>query len=299
MHLDYSIFYRALPVLLVLIVVEGFFLLKEHKLDKKDMFSNITLGLGALLVAVIINGVVVFSYTFLYQFRVFTISDKYWWAWVICFFCDDFSFYLYHRLSHQVRFLWASHIVHHSSKKFTLSAGVRLPWTSIVTGSFLFWAWMPLIGIEPYMIILLKSINSSYQFLLHTETIGKLPKWFEAAFNTPSHHRVHHSSDIEYLDKNYAGILIIWDKLFGTYKEETFKPKYGLTEDIKSYNPIEVEFHEWKNLFSDVKKTDKLKDRIHYFLDSPGWRHDGSTKTTKQLQLTLRQKSANNYSLKN
>ena len=207
---------------------------------------------------------------------------------MICFFSDDLSYYWYHRLSHQIRFLWASHMVHHSSEKFTFSSGLRVPWTGNLTGTFLFWAWMPLIGIEPYMVIFMKSASVIYQFWMHTETIKKLPKWFEAVFNTPSHHRVHHASDVEYLDKNHAGTLIIWDKIFGTYQEEIFTPKYGLTEDIKSFNPFVIAFHEWKNIFRDLKKTRKLKDRIRYFFNSPGWSHDGSTKTTRQLQSELK-----------
>jgi hypothetical protein len=130
---------------------------------------------------------------------------------------------------------------------------------------------------------------------MHTESIKKLPGWFEAVFNTPSHHRVHHSSNIEYLDKNHAGTLIIWDKIFGTFKEEEFKPKYGLTENIKSVNPFIIEFFEWKNVVRDFKKTKKLKHRIQYLFNSPGWSHDGSTKTTKQLQLDLKSSYFNEH----
>lgn len=204
------------------------------------------------------------------------------------FFSDDFSFYWFHRFSHKIRFLWASHKVHHSSEKLTFISGLRVPWTSDLTGNFLFWAWMPFIGFAPYMVIFMKSASVLYQFWLHTETIKKLPKWFEAAFNTPSHHRVHHSSDVEYLDKNHAGTLIIWDKFFGTYQEEIFKPKYGLTENIKSFNPFVIAFHEWKSLFNDFKKAKSLSHGIQYLFNSPGWSHDGSTKTTKQLQSELK-----------
>ncbi|MGH2565918.1 MAG: sterol desaturase family protein, partial [Ginsengibacter sp.] len=169
----------------------------------------------------------------------------------------------------------------------------RVPWTSGFTGNFLFWVWMPLLGIEPYMIILMKSISVLYQFWMHTETIKKLPKWFEMLFNTPSHHRVHHGSNIEYLDKNHGGTLIIWDKLFGTFQQEIFKPTYGLTENIKSLNPFVIEFYEWKNLFNDLRKSGKLKDRFHYLFNSPGWSYDGKTKTAKQLQSQLKRLKTN------
>jgi len=134
----------------------------------------------------------------------------------------------------------------------------------------------------------MKSVSVLYQFWMHTETIKKLPKWFEAFFNTPSHHRVHHGSDIEYLDKNHGGILIIWDKMFGTFQEEIFKPKYGLSHDIKSFNPFVIAFHEWRKIFNDFRKTKRIKDRLHYFFDSPGWSHDNTSKTTKQLQSKLK-----------
>ena len=284
MHPDSTILYRAVPAVIILIIAEAVYMIKEHRHDNKDMLASIGLALGALPLSLVIKGLVFYTYTLIYQLRLFSIPGNHWWAWVICFFADDISYYWYHRLSHQVRFLWASHMVHHSSEQFTFSAGLRVPWTSNITGSFLFWAWMPLIGMEPYMIIFMKSASVIYQFWMHTETINKLPKWFEAIFNTPSHHRVHHSSNIEYLDKNHAGTLIIWDKLFGTYQEEFTKPKYGLTENIGSANLFTIEFFEWKNLFTDLKKTNSIKHRIQYLFNSPGWSHDGSTKTTKQLQ---------------
>ncbi len=252
------------------------------------MMSSIGIAAGRVPVSMLTNGFVIYVYTILYQYRVFTIPGTCWWAWVICFFSDDFSFYWFHRLSHQVRFLWASHKVHHSSQRFTLSTALRVPWTSEITGAFLFWSWMPLIGIEPSMIIFMKSASVIYQFWVHTETIGRLPIWFEAILNTPSHHRVHHGSDVEYLDKNHAGTLIIWDKMFGTYQEEIFKPTYGLTENINSFNPLVIVFHEWKKLFIDLRKAKKVKDRFHYLFKSPGWSHNNSTKTTKHLQSYLK-----------
>lgn len=284
----HSIFYHTVPVLLILIGIEAVFMIKEHRPDNRDILSSISLALGHLPVAAITKGVVILFYTLIYQYRLFTIPVNYWWAWVICFFSDDLSYYWFHRFSHQIRFLWASHKVHHSSEKFTLSTGLRIPWTSDFSGNFLFWAWMPLIGIEPYMVLFMKSVSALYQFWLHTEAIKKLPKWFEAIFNTPSHHRVHHSSNVEYLDKNHAGTLIIWDKIFGTFQEEIFKPKYGLTNDIKSFNPFVIAFHEWKNIFRDLKKSRNIKDRLHYFFKAPGWSHDGTTKTTRQLQSELK-----------
>lgn len=289
MQLDSTILYKAVPALIILIIVEAVYMIKEHRHDNKDMLASISLALDALPLSLFIKGAVFYIYILIYQFKIFTIHDNLWWAWPICFFADDISYYWYHRLSHKIRFLWASHMVHHSSEQFTFSAGLRVPWTSNITGTFLFWAWMPLIGIEPYMVIFMKSASVIYQFWMHTETINKLPKWFEAIFNTPSHHRVHHSSNIEYLDKNHGGTLIIWDRLFGTYQQEIIKPKYGLTENIGSANPFTIEFFEWKNLFNDLKKTKNIKYRVQYLFKAPGWSHDGNTKTAKQLQSQLNQ----------
>ena len=288
MPLHNTILYRAIPALAILLLAEVVYMTKEHRHDKKDMLTSFALALGTIPISFITTGIIIYTYSLIYQFRFFTIPANRWWGWIILFFADDFSYYWYHRMSHQVRFLWASHMVHHSSKKFTLSSGLRVPWTSNLTGIFFFWAWMPLIGIEPAMVILMKSASVIYQFWMHTETLKKLPKWFEAVFNTPSHHRVHHSSNVEYLDKNHAGTLIIWDKIFGTYQEEIFKPKYGLTEDIKSFNPFVIAFHEWKNIFRDLKKTKNIRDRLRYFFKAPGWSHDGTTKTTRQLQSELK-----------
>ena len=147
------------------------------------------------------------------------------------------------------------------------------------------------------MIMLMKAVGVVYQFWLHTEAINKMPSWFEAIFNTPSHHRVHHATNVEYLDKNHAGTLIIWDKIFGTFKEEEQKPVYGLTKKINSSNPVVIAFHEWKNLFNDFKKAKNIKDYANYLFNVPGWSNDGSSKTTKQLQKELNKKKVPSYKL--
>jgi sterol desaturase/sphingolipid hydroxylase (fatty acid hydroxylase superfamily) len=138
--------------------------------------------------------------------------------------------------------VWASHVVHHSSEKYNLAAALRQTWTGNLTGSFIFWSWMPLVGFQPKMIFFMQSVSLIYQFWIHTEGIKRLPKWFEFIFNTPSHHRVHHGTDVLYLDKNHAGILIIWDRLFGSFQPEIFTPKYGLTKNVKTFNPVKIAF---------------------------------------------------------
>ena len=290
MHVD-PLIYHAAPAMAILIVAESIFMISEHDgFDIKDVLSSLGIMLGRIPVAALSNGLIVYLYALFYYHRFFNLPDFYWLPWIICFLADDLSFYWFHRLSHKIRFLWASHAVHHSSEKFTFATGMRVPWTADFTGNFLFWLWMPLIGIKPELILYMKSASVLYQFWMHTETITKLPKWFEWFFNTPSHHRVHHGSNVEYLDKNNGGTLIIWDKLFGTFQEELFRPTYGLTDHYNSFNPFKIVFHEWEKIAVDFKKTKKLKDRFFYLIKPPGWSPDGSSKTSKQLQLELKQK---------
>ena len=296
-HTDYSVLYRALPAMALLLIIEAVEAIKERRHDNRDFFASLALLAGTIPVSFITTGIIAFTYSFIYQFRFFTIPSSCWWSWPILFFGDDLSYYWFHRNSHKIRFFWASHMVHHSSENFTLTSGLRVPWTGNLTGNFLHWVWMPLIGIEPAMVMLMKSTSAIYQFWLHTEKIYKLPKWFEAVFNTPSHHRVHHASNVEYLDKNHAGTLIVWDKMFGTFQSETTRPKFGLTENIKSYNPLVIAFHEWKNIVMDMRRSKKLKDRINYLFKPPGWSHDGSQKTAKQLQYENNSKKRENDSI--
>jgi sterol desaturase/sphingolipid hydroxylase (fatty acid hydroxylase superfamily) len=267
-----TILLHALPCFFILVVAEAFFLIKENRQTKLDLFSSVIIGLGAIPAAFIVKGPIIYSYTLLYKYRLFTLPMGCWWTWILCFFADDFSFYWFHRVSHKVRFLWASHMVHHSSESFSLSTSVRVPWTSNITGAFLFWIWMPLIGVEPAMVILMKSLSVFYQFFTHTEAVNKLPRWIELIFITPSHHRVHHASDEDYLDKNFGGNLIIWDKMLGTFKEESHKPKYGLTENIESSNPFAIALNGWKKIIVDFKKAKTFRDRLKCFLYTPRWK---------------------------
>src|SRR5690606_20222356 len=150
------------------------------------------------------KGVIFGFYTLLYQFRLFDIGAQ-WWAWVLLFFADDFSYYWFHRTAHSSRYFWASHVVHHPSQKYNLGPALRQTWSGDLSGRFIFLMWLPLLGFHPLMIMTMQSISLLYQFWIHTEVIKKFPRPIEFIFNTPSHHRVHHSSDIKYLDKNHAG----------------------------------------------------------------------------------------------
>ncbi len=252
----------------------------------KDAFSSIAMGLGNVFIGLVSKLFVFAALYYVYEnLRIFTIPIT-WWSFIILFFLDDFSYYWFHRTSHENRFFWASHVVHHSSKHYNLSTALRQTWTGSFY-SFIFWLWLPLIGFHPGMIIFQMSISLLYQFWIHTELIQKMPKHIELFFNTPSHHRVHHGSNPIYLDKNHAGILIIWDKLFGTFQPElkSEKVKYGLVVNIKTYNPIFIAFNEWGALFKDLNtKNISVRNRIRYLYKPPGWKHDGTGKLSTDLK---------------
>lgn len=288
MKLNHQIYWYLLAILLALMVLEIYQLAKERRLNKKDLFCSIGIIVGAEFIYNLLAGTILISYSFVYHHRILSLSPAKWYTWVICFIADDFTYYWFHRVNHIVRFFWASHIVHHSSEHFNLSAALRVPWTSNLTGSFLFWIWLPLVGIHPLMVLFMKGLSSLYQFCLHTESIKRMVPWIEALFVTPSHHRVHHASDVDYLDKNFGGNLIIWDKIFGTFYRENHQPVYGLTENIKSYNPLSVATSEWKKLYRDIKSSHRLKTRVLFLFNPPGWKPGDRSKTARQLQLEMK-----------
>ena len=196
-----------------------------------------------------------------------------WWVWVLLFFADDFSYYWFHRVSHESRAFWASHVVHHSSQHYNLSTALRQTWVPMTYLPF--WLWMPAVGFEPWMVLLAQAWSLIYQFWIHTEKIRKLPRWFEGVFNTPSHHRVHHGTNEQYLDKNYGGILIIWDRLFGTYEPEGERVRYGLTTQLRTFRPVRVAFHEYIAMWHDIKRAPRIRDKLGVVFRGPGWTPPG------------------------
>ncbi len=272
-----NLIHYAIPLFVITVVIEAILTVKVklESYEFKDAMTSITMGLGNVVIGLFTKGLILGLFLWLYQFRFFTISFT-WWAWLILLFAEDFVYYWNHRVAHESRLFWASHVVHHSSQKYNLSTALRQTWTGSFY-TFIFWLPLVLFGFHPIMILAQMSISLLYQYWIHTELIYKLPKWFEAVFNTPSHHRVHHATNPQYLDRNHAGIFIIWDKLFGTFEPEVEKPVYGLVKNIETHNPIKVAFIEWYHMFKDVffSKTSLLK-RIQYFIKPPGWRHDGT-----------------------
>ncbi len=278
----------AIPFFVISMLLELYVTIKKNikTYTAKDAFSSIAMGLGNVAIGFLSKLIVLGALTFVYeQFRLFTIPIV-WWSFILLFFADDLSYYWFHRISHENRLFWASHVIHHSSKHYNLSTALRQTWTGGFY-SFLFWLWLPLLGFHPGMILFQMGISLLYQFWIHTEVINKMPRWFEAIFNTPSHHRVHHGSNPIYLDRNHAGILIIWDKMFGTFQPELEEEKvtYGLVSNINTYNPIIIAFKEWAALFKDAFTGKKsLSNRIKYLYKPPGWTHDGTGKLSNDLR---------------
>jgi sterol desaturase/sphingolipid hydroxylase (fatty acid hydroxylase superfamily) len=281
-----DLLHLAIPAFVLLLLAEVIFdtISKRELFETKDTFSSLAMGVGNVVVGLATKGVILGVYLWIYQFRIITLDSTKWWVWILLLFADDFSYYWFHRTSHSCRYFWASHVVHHSSQRYNLSTALRQTWTGNLSGSFLFWAWMPLVGFHPIMILSMQAISLIYQFWIHTETIVKMPYILELVLNTPSHHRVHHGSDIKYLDRNHAGILIIWDRMFGTFVKEQETPTYGLTRNIDTYNPFKIAFNEWRDIFIDLRKSRSLRQFLGYLFGPPGWSHDGTRRTTDQLR---------------
>ena len=280
-----NLIHYAIPFFIVTVILEIILTIKI-KLDEyefKDAGTSILMGLGNVFIGLFTKGIVLGVFLFLYQYRFFTIPFA-WWSWLILLFAEDLCYYWFHRISHESRLFWASHVVHHSSQKYNLSTALRQTWSGSFY-SFVFWIPLLLIGFHPIMVMTQMAISLIYQYWIHTELIKKMPNWFEAIFNTPSHHRVHHATNPQYLDRNHAGIFIIWDKLFGTFEPEVEKPVYGLVKNIETYNPIKIAFLEWVNMFRDFSfsKTSFL-NKVKYLIKPPGWKHDGTGVLSSDLR---------------
>jgi sterol desaturase/sphingolipid hydroxylase (fatty acid hydroxylase superfamily) len=210
-----------------------------------------------------------------------------WATFLLCFVLDDLRFYVHHRIAHRVRWVWAMHVVHHSSQNYNLPIALRQSWTKHFTGTMMLKIPLVLVGFDPIMVTFCGVLNATYQFFLHTETIDRMPRWYEAIFNTPSHHRVHHGTNPRYLDANYAGTLIIWDRLFGTFEAERADdpPIYGLVKQLDTLNPVTVLTHEYVGIARDASQRDlRWWQRLAYVFAPPGWSHDGSRETTQSIR---------------
>ncbi len=285
-----NLIHYAIPAFVILLLAEAIVgaIGQKDWYEAKDTISSLAMGIGNVLINLLAKSLVIGAYYLIYSFHWFDLGWA-WWVWGLAFFGEDLTYYWYHRKAHEIRYFWASHVVHHSSQKYNLGTALRQTWTGSISGSFVFWLWMPLLGFHPVMIAALQSISLLYQFWIHTEAINKLPRPIEFIFNTPSHHRVHHGSDLKYLDRNHAGVLIIWDRIFGTFQAEEERPTYGLTKNIHTFNPLRIATHEWADMLRDLKRYPQ--HARGYLFGPPGWSHDGSRHTSDQLRAQARARS--------
>jgi sterol desaturase/sphingolipid hydroxylase (fatty acid hydroxylase superfamily) len=242
--------------------------------EVRDTRTSLLMGFGSLLVNGTARVAALLGYAALFALTPLRLDTHRWYVWVFVILLVDVVWYLYHRASHRIRIMWAAHQAHHNSQRFNYSTALRQKWNP--WGELLFWVPLPLLGVPPWMIFSAFSVNLIFQFFVHTEKVGKLPRPIELIFNTPSHHRVHHASDPDYLDKNYAGILIIWDRMFGTYAEETHRPTYGLTKNVESFNPFRLQYHEYGSIIRDVRASRSWRERLGYLFAPPGWQPSSS-----------------------
>ncbi|GAA3450866.1 sterol desaturase family protein [Dactylosporangium matsuzakiense] len=264
----------AVPAFLLLIIIEAVsyrFLPddEERGYEVRDTATSLSMGLGSQIIGVPWKLVVAVAFAGLYVLTPLKLEASSPWTWVIVFFADDFAYYWFHRLHHEVRVFWAGHVVHHSSVFFNLSTALRQSWTPMTSTPF--WLFLPLLGIPPWVVFLQQSISLAYQFFLHSERVDRLWAPIEWVFNTPSHHRVHHGANQEYLDRNYGGILIVWDRLFRTFEPERAPVRYGLTKNIGTYNPLRVATHEYTAIWRDFRAATSWRDRLRYVFGRPGW----------------------------
>jgi sterol desaturase/sphingolipid hydroxylase (fatty acid hydroxylase superfamily) len=251
-----------------------------------DTLANVCVSVGSIFFWGTLSWMLLSAVTLAYRRRVFDVPFAAW-SFAIAFLAEDFRYYWWHRISHRSRWFWASHVVHHSSQLFNLSTNLRQSWTSQFSGLILLNVPLAFLGFNPGLTGLAFTVNLLYQFWIHTESVDRMPGWFEWLLNTPSHHRVHHASNPRYLDANYAGVLMVWDRLFGSFVAERREepPRYGIVRNLGSFNPVRIALHEYVSIGADlVRRGLTPAQRIGYLFGPPGWSHDGSRGTTEDLR---------------
>jgi sterol desaturase/sphingolipid hydroxylase (fatty acid hydroxylase superfamily) len=283
----------ATPLFIGLVILEivlGRLKAAKAYYEPKDTAASLAMGLGSTIAGTVFGGAVVAASLWAWQHRLFTIPMTAVWAWIALFLLEDLTYYWFHRLSHERRFWWASHVNHHTSQHYNLSTALRQTWTGQLAGTWLLWLPLSFLGFPPPMVAIQKGISLVYQFWIHTETIGRMHPAIEAVFNTPSHHRVHHARNPRYLDRNYAGILIVWDRLFGTFQPELDEEpcRYGIVKNLGAFNILRVAFHEWIALGQDLLRARTPGEVVGYLLGPPGWSPDGSRETSAMIKARWR-----------
>jgi len=288
---DQVVMLFSTPITLSLVLVEIFISVRYDKqyYTVKDTKANLFLGLNYVLVDTLSRaaGILLLTFFYFYGFHPSLFSNHMVLYWILLVLMEDFTYWFMHMMDHRIRILWAGHIHHHSSKEFNFSVGLRSAVFEPVE-KFIFFIPLVLIGFKPLDIVLIYVLAQGWGTFVHTKTIKKLGP-LEYFFTTPSHHRVHHGVNAKYLDKNYGMFLIIWDKLFGTFRAEddTEPVKYGTVSNINYKNYLDIIFNEYKQIMRDAKQKLPLKQKLLYIFGPPGYSHDGSRKTTKQMQIEI------------
>lgn len=292
-----QLFIYAVPAFAVLMLVEWIAYRRDpdraaNGQSGRDTASNIaTYTIGRVLRPLAQNLVPFSAVIVVAALTPLHLSPQHWWVWVLGFVVTDFCYYWAHRADHRIRLMWTAHSVHHSSQYFNLSTAIRLSWVHPVASTMRGFAWVPaaLIGLPPWMIFLLQAIGLLYQFPIHTQRVDTLPRPIEFLFNTPAHHRIHHASNQPYIDKNYGGIFIVWDRLFGSFAEKSEPIRYGLTKNIETDNPLKVNYHELAAMIRDVRHANSWRGRFGYVFGPPGWseRTPVSSETVSDATATL------------
>lgn len=259
----------AVPVMLALVALEYWLGLREkkHLYEGKDLLSSIGVGLGYLVVTAATQTGTFMIVLWVYNMVPWSIPLT-WWSGVLCFIWLDFWRYWAHRFAHEQRFLWGTHVTHHSSPNYNFAVSFRLSWVDQI--KLVFFLTIPLLGFHPIVFFISHQLAVLYQFWIHTELIRKLPAPIEYVFTTPSHHRVHHAINPRYIDKNYGSTFIIWDRMFGTFQEEDEQPVYGITEPPNTYNPVHLSFHVFYDIWRDLKKARNFREAWLLVFGRPG-----------------------------
>ena len=239
--------------------------------ERRDALASMSMGVVSVVTMTLWKSLALVLYAVLFAYVApWQLPVDAWWTWAIAILGVDFFFYWAHRVAHRVRLVWATHQAHHSSEYFNFATALRQKWNN--SAEIVAWLPLPLLGVPPALVFLGFSVSLVYQFFVHTERVDRLWRPVELVLNTPSHHRVHHGRDPEYLDRNYGGILIVWDRLFGSFQPELHRPTYGLTTRVGTHHIVRLQTHEYAAMVRDVRRAPRLRDKLGYVFGPPGWR---------------------------
>ncbi|MBA3987303.1 MAG: sterol desaturase family protein [Flavobacteriales bacterium] len=263
-----NLFNYAIPIIILLLLIEFFIITYKNKkkYSGKDFLASAGIGIGNVVIGALTK-VLFFGFILFFYNLVPWQMPHSWWSFLLCFSVLDLCRYWAHRISHEQRFWWATHVTHHSSEQLNWSTSFRVSWTQQI--KIIFFIPIPLMGFDPIIFLICHQIAVLYQFWVHTEIVPKLPYFIEYFFVTPSHHRVHHAKNKKYIDKNYGSTYIIWDRLFNSFQEEEEKPEYGITTPVNSFNPIYLNFHEWIDIVKDFRTSKTWKERFNAVFGRP------------------------------